>query len=183
MMTDQLQVSVLSAPLASIDRRALSQAWYSALQMARPSPTSPTGTLSLAHQPRAAKTSAKPSGSGVRTRVFETHLLPAASRRQTVRLARGVAIERRRERSPLAREIERTFLDPRSQVKRAAFTIENGARVHVFVQTQGSRTTLVALCPPRLRSAVARALAQARFALARRGIVVDFVSKGIEPCS
>ena len=36
MMTQQLEVSILAAPLAAIDRRALSQAWYSALHLARP---------------------------------------------------------------------------------------------------------------------------------------------------
>ena len=35
MMTQQLEVSILAAPLAAIDRRALSQAWYSALHLAR----------------------------------------------------------------------------------------------------------------------------------------------------
>ena len=36
MMTQQLEVSILAAPLAAIDRRALSQAWYSALHLAGP---------------------------------------------------------------------------------------------------------------------------------------------------
>src|SRR6202034_3463065 len=36
MMTQQLEVSILAAPLAAIDRRALSQAWYSALHLATP---------------------------------------------------------------------------------------------------------------------------------------------------
>ena len=35
MMTQQLEVSILAAPLAAIDRRVLSQAWYSALRLAR----------------------------------------------------------------------------------------------------------------------------------------------------
>ncbi len=30
-MTQQLEVSILAAPLAAIDRRVLSQAWYAAL--------------------------------------------------------------------------------------------------------------------------------------------------------
>src|SRR5579863_7674683 len=34
MITQELQVSILAAPLAAMDRRALSQAWYSALGIA-----------------------------------------------------------------------------------------------------------------------------------------------------
>ncbi|HEY1429269.1 MAG TPA: hypothetical protein VGF18_06830, partial [Candidatus Tumulicola sp.] len=36
-MTEQLRVSIVAAPLAAIDPRALSQAWYSALHLARES--------------------------------------------------------------------------------------------------------------------------------------------------
>ncbi len=38
MMTQQLHVSILAAPLAAIDPRALSQAWYSALRLAHGAP-------------------------------------------------------------------------------------------------------------------------------------------------
>ena len=82
-------------------------------------------------------------------------------------------LERRNVRSALARKIERTFLDPRTQAQRATFAVGNGAeRVHVSLQTTGDRVRLVAVCAPSARPAVARALAQARFALAARGIEV-----------
>jgi hypothetical protein len=58
MMTQQLEVSILAAPLAAIDRRALSQAWYSALHLARPdrSPVPPRecGPCTLAAPVKAA---------------------------------------------------------------------------------------------------------------------------------
>ena len=89
----------------------------------------------------------------------------------TNRLARG--LERRAERSPLARRIERAFLDPIRANKRATFTIDGTqARVHVALQTTASGVRLIAVCPAAIRIDVARALDEARYALALRGIAL-----------
>jgi hypothetical protein len=90
--------------------------------------------------------------------------------------------DRRSPRSPLAGRIENALFSPRSQAKRASFTIGRG-RVHVVLQSKGDRVTLVALCSPALRGIVARALAQARFALAARGVRGELEAKGAELCS
>lgn len=171
MMTQQLGISILTAPLAAIDRRALSQAWYSALHVAREHPASVTA-------PRKATTVAE---SGTR----ETHRAspPRASERLAhaahapMRAARGAsgapAADRRATRSPLARRIERTFLDPARRTARATFTLAGTqARVHVALQAVPSGLRLIAICPPSVSERVARALDQARYALAMRGVAL-----------
>ena len=93
-------------------------------------------------------------------------------------------VERRAPRSPLARKIASVFLDSRSRVERSTFTIgRDGARVHVVLQSKGDCVRLVAICAPAYRDVVARALAQARFALASRGCVVDYPEREEVPWS
>lgn len=82
--------------------------------------------------------------------------------------------ERRAPRSPLARKIERAFLKPHSGVRKGSFTFEGEhGRVHVVLHSRGTQLKLVAICPPKARSHVCAALAQARYALALRGIDLD----------
>jgi len=52
MMTDRLRVSVVAAPLAAIDPRALSQAWYSALHLARERPTQTPQSRATSREPQ-----------------------------------------------------------------------------------------------------------------------------------
>jgi hypothetical protein len=180
MMTRQLQVSILAAPLAAIDRRALSQAWYSALRLARDQQPSPQ---TRGRNSRCAE---------VRKRVGIELLVPGGLRslgpartsvdglesRPTARDDAAWRMpDRRVPRTPLARRIESVLFDPRSQAKRASFTVGRG-RVHVVLQSKGDRVALVALCSPALRGIVARALAQARYALAARGIRGELEAKG-----
>jgi hypothetical protein len=184
MMTRQLQVSILAAPLAAIDRRALSQAWYSALRLARDGRPAPLTRVSEPHGAQARKRGRiQATPGGVRN---EAHAPPGVvglkSRPMAGYDAAWRIVDRRAERSPLAGQIESVLFDPRSQVKRASFTIGSG-RVHVLLQSKGDRVALVALCPPALRGIVARALAQARFALAARGIQGELEAKGAWWCS
>lgn len=178
MMSQQIGFSILTAPLAAIDRRELSQAWYSALHLAH-------------HSPLAAKTARLknrlPEEPAQRTNTPAIPLtqpargtMPSAvlARTQT---ARGSSIEneRRGMRSTLARKIERTFLHPSAPATRATFSIgTTGERVHIALQTNAKGVRLVAVCAPRVRARVARALAQARYALARHGIVLDTDTMG-----
>jgi hypothetical protein len=169
MMTQQLQASILTAPLPEIDRRALSQAWYSALHLAR------------THQDAAApprRTKKLPVPAGCRLPAF-----PRVVNSQRVRSGVTVsqsyskrspvfaaADSRRESRVALARKIEHAFLAPRGSIARSALTLAHGeARVHLVLQSSGERMRLIAICRPADRETVARALAQVRFALAARG--------------
>lgn len=173
MMTQQPGFSILSAPLAAVDRRALSQAWYSALHLAREgrtaAPVRPAATQSAcAVPPREHRASAIRTERPRNDNAHATH----ASRRSSFDGA-GVSADRRGVRSALARKIEHTFLDPTRHVARTTFSVDGTReRVHVSLQTTGNRVRLVAVCSPSLRAAVAEALAQARYALAARGIEV-----------
>lgn len=169
MMTQQLNVCVLSAPLAAIDRRALSQAWYSALHCT-------TGRQSTEKRPRrrekAAKHVASQPGKTPQAASAASRLQGASQNKHAAPSLRGATSEpdRRAHRSPLARRIERKILnEPKTTPRRATFST-GGKRVHVVVQASANRVRLVAVCHPAIREAVVRALAQARFALASRGV-------------
>jgi hypothetical protein len=172
MTTQQLGYSILTAPLAAIDRRSLSQAWYSALHLAH----NVTGTT-MREPANASKgeclgTARRPDREAGRARdpLGTTRALRASG---TTRTLAG-PVDRRAGRLPLARRIEWTFLDPARKIRRATFTLDGtNARVHVALQTGASGMRLVAVCPPALRAGVARALDQARYALAVRGITLS----------
>lgn len=178
MMTQQLEVSILAAPLCAIDRRTLSQAWYSALRFApqtlrRPALAQPrlSPTVARVKLPANAREGATRGGCDRARRrpaiAVKSSTMSSCEKEATLRL--------RERRAPLAERIERAFAGSRSQVKRATFSMGRGhARVHIILQTKGERMTLLAICRPELRAAVASALARVRFALATRGIAVDF---------
>lgn len=171
MTTQELNVCVLSAPLAAIDRRALSQAWYSALHCA-----------SKSESPLAERARCRiPTNDAARTfsqRAPREYSQPREVSRPTVSRERNAKIhercagcdaDRRARRSFLARRIERRFSNPQAASQRATLSA-GGKRVHVMVQASGGRVRLVAVCAPAIRETVARALAQVRFTLASRGV-------------
>ncbi|MGC2129816.1 MAG: hypothetical protein WA629_06940 [Candidatus Aquilonibacter sp.] len=171
MITQQLSFSILTAPLAAIDRRSLSQAWYSALHLAHAtnSPTS-CGRTSV-DPPRIEGRPRRSGATSSAVRPGERAAPVIRTGHETSRIAQGP--ERRAERSPLARRIERTFLDPIRANSRATFTIDGTqARVHVALQTTASGVRLIAVCPAAIRIGVARALDEARYALALCGIAL-----------
>jgi hypothetical protein len=181
--TQQLEISVLSAPLAAIDRRSLSQAWYSALHLARDGSSSKRG---------APRTVAAPPRFPVATAAAASPLpraaapAPANAKAPSASAARGgSAVERRTPRLPLARRIERALFERASAHARTTFAIGEGTgRVVVVLHANGTRVRLIALCSPSLRRTVARALDQARFALAAHGIVLDGgILEEAAPCS
>ncbi|MGA8474063.1 MAG: hypothetical protein WB681_03255 [Candidatus Cybelea sp.] len=188
MMTQQLEVSILAAPLAAIDRRVLPQAWYSALRLARETPR-----LSTA-RPHRGVVVGNPA-----LRAFPKLILTANPPRVPVRWSHAASStllrvcgdedwervrDDRARRWPLARAIENAFSDPRAKVRRATFSMGRGsARIHIVLQTKGQRAALVALCRPELSGLVARALMQARLALAARGVDVELRAKGVQTCS
>jgi hypothetical protein len=183
MMTQQLHVSILAAPLAAIDPRALSQAWYSALRLARDGPaganvsracvTSSRPRSTLSHEPFA-ELDEKKASIGSR----DARSAPRTPRPDGLQAQRRLA-----SRPPLARRIERAFAASRTP-QRATFSLGRGAaRVHVILQTTGQTRVLVALCRPELQAIVSQALAQAGRALAARGIFVEMRARGILGCS
>jgi hypothetical protein len=182
MMTQQLEVSILAAPLAAIDRRALSQAWYSALHLARQDqrlvPARECG-------PRIVATQNEPKLQDetdlCRPRAAELrgeHFVQIKPLQVTMQSGAG-RISANRVALPLSQRIERRFAHSTSHLRRATFSMGRGAaRVHVILQTNGNVATLVALCRPQMRGVVARALAQARLALATRGVLLDCETRG-----
>lgn len=190
MMTQQLRASILSAPLAAIDRRALSQAWYSALNLVR------RGSPNAAPLAAAHATAPSPAAMGNIRNVAVPEFRSAMSSTTRVAPARtsgkraagegGMGVDRRAPRSALARNLERAFLHPRRPPERSTFAVGDGAaRVHVVLQQgKDGRLALVAICAPAQKAAVARALAHARFALASRGIPLDVeATSGRPSCS
>lgn len=170
MMTQELNVCVLAAPLAAIDRRALSQAWYSALHCASEKERSPAGQSGNGIIRREVN---RPATVRVLREVAQREAPRAIASRQRNGKAHercnSCDADRRARQSSLGRRIARRFLASPAGSQRATFTA-GGKRVHVLVQASAGRVRLVAVCPPVLRETVARALAQARFALASRGV-------------
>ncbi|HVS46436.1 MAG TPA: hypothetical protein VMS32_07200 [Verrucomicrobiae bacterium] len=166
---DRLALDIVAAPLAEIDRRTLSQAWYSALHLARgahapaapgraPANNSPDG-LCL---PTPRERDAAPASAGGASRT---------SGDSSAFAARGVEGERRRPVTPLARKIERALVRPQALARRVMVTFEGRrGRVELLVRSSGEKLHLIAICAPGAHDRVAEALAHARFALARRGI-------------
>jgi hypothetical protein len=184
MMTRELELSILAAPLQAIDRRALSQAWCSALRVG-------------AERQRAAIWAPCESNDLAKVRAPARHIEPVSfGTKKSPRLARGgrakaakpgneaAAVARRSVRAPLAARIERAFSAERAHPKRATFSLGRGdARVHVILQSNGEQMMLLALCAPELRLIVGRALLQARNALAARGIPLTLGVHGGRRCS
>jgi hypothetical protein len=166
-------IAVVSTQCAHTDRRALSQAWYSALHVAQrdASPGAPRrmrigvsvdkgATPVIPNHPDGARPT--PGGAPARANV--------PSRRDVA--VPAAAIERRTPKSDLAKRIERAVVTNGRRAGAAASLAIRAAdgRVQLVVRTQGDATRIVALCAPELEARVARALAQARFALATRGV-------------
>lgn len=167
-------VAVIATQLARTDRRALSEAWYSALHLAREAP--PAGNAAA----RAASAPLSVATLPPRTQ-YAPPLSSRALRQAQDRRSRGTAtatptatVERRLPPTDVTRRIERAVaaLGPRRPLP-AAHTVDiGGGRVRLLVHGDGRRTRIVALCSPALRDEVERALARARFTLAAAGIAV-----------
>jgi len=165
-------VAVIATQLAQTDRRALSEAWYSALHLAHDAPP-----LRSANAPRATA-DARPAALARRAPVqaHAKHLTASLPprRHRDANLSAASVPERRRPASETARRIERALerLSARRPVP-AAHTLDvAGGRVRLLVHHDGQALRIVALCSSPLRDVVERALASARFALAGTGVRV-----------
>lgn len=172
-------LTVVAAPVPYTDRRALSQAWYSALHLssravaqvhrqARGSPDAPRAAPPATVPPKAARAR------------------PAALVRVTARATAGAAGaggERRAAPSPLARRIVRTLARVAPARVTAPVTVRAGnGRVAVLIRSTPRAVELIALCVPATRPAVERALAEARYALAARGVRLESAIAEARPC-
>ncbi len=169
---DDLRFDILQAPLAAIDRRVLSQAWFSALHLAHDHASHNGAAPGLLSAGNDTRRSPRASGRECAVERTSAERLPAPTFRETRVDAHDTQqSDRRVARSPLARKIERTFLRPNAARRSATFAVDGaGGRVHVVLQRADEQMRLVAICPPAVRERVEQALAQARYALALRGV-------------
>ncbi|HTW83738.1 MAG TPA: hypothetical protein VMD91_06715 [Candidatus Sulfotelmatobacter sp.] len=170
-MPQTVPLSLVATQLALTDRRALSEAWYSALRLAGGDGRAPQASVRrgrpdapplppsrLAGEPAAHAAAARAGIVPPRARVPQPE--------RTAHLA-----ERRVPQSELARRLQRAIARRVRRGLPASFAVRTGeGRVHVLLRSDGTCTRVVAVCAPPLRARVERALAQARFALAARGV-------------
>lgn len=169
-ITQELQFSVLSAPVAQTDRRALSQAWFSALYSAKKSSGETRSTKAVAGE-KAKTASREPSSDKCRPQ-RTTELRALTPRRGSPRVA--ISAERRAPRLPLTKKIETFAQRVHRQPAAATFVLDaKHGRVGILIRTDGSRVRLTAICSERSKKAVASALTQAAYALAPHGLRLE----------
>jgi len=169
-ITQRLEFGVLSAPLAALDSRTLSQAWFSALY----GHCVPGREGASSTQRPDAESSRSAARVIPQAKQRPQSFAPLENRRR--RAARETSTadgERRMQPSRLARNIERALCRCVRGACNASFTVPGKrGRVHVLLSSRGGRMYLIALCAPRMRPMVATALARARCTLASRGIAL-----------
>jgi len=166
MTTASAGVAVVATQLAQTDRRALSEAWYSALHLTRDeAPARARAVRVTAPAPGHAAAAHEPAPHGVAQRAGAA----TSARPQRAAGARGgPAHERRRPVTETVRRIERAVaaLTVRPNLPAAQTVDLAGGRVRLLVRSDGRTTRIIAVCSRPLREQVERALAGARFALA-----------------
>jgi|SRR5581483_6347494 len=167
--TEKLGFDVLTAPIAEVDRRTLSQAWYSALHVTNADGRQPSCSRSNVVPFRKREAAMQERNPHLRLTSEPVRSIRALRAREG-RVDGEMWVERRAPHVLLARRIEKVLFD--RPMRQAAFTlaVESG-RVRLSVRSIGTRVHLVAVCTPSARENVARALQQVRFSFARRGVV------------
>ena len=171
-MTTAPDVAVVATHLAQTDRRALSQAWYSALHIA---PGDARATIQSTRAPNASCARV-----GERAVTAPAGSCCAPTKTPTDARMHGSAdaspfVERRNVADAGARRVERAVAALACAPHRAApHTVAlDGGRVTIVIRSDARATRIVALCSEPLRATVERALAHARFALASCGASVN----------
>jgi hypothetical protein len=165
-------VAVIATQIAQTDRRALSEAWYSALHLAHDAPPARTANAQRVAAVARPAIIARIAAAQTHGERVATPLTARARRDASLRSA--TVPERRRPPSETSRRIERAVerLGAQRPVP-AAHTLDvAGGRVRLLVHHDGTALRIVALCSSPLREVVERALASARFALAGTGVRV-----------
>ncbi len=167
-------VAVVATQLADTDRRALSQAWYSALHLADRPPAAahvPPARVPCGAPPGGSRSERGANGAPQPRSADDGSHARNAPRTVSSRFDGAVTVERRVPKTQLARRIEHGLARRPPRGVAASFAVRGaGGRVHLVVRGDGALTRVVAVCAPPLRERVERALAQARFALAARGV-------------
>jgi hypothetical protein len=177
-ISEQLHFSVLSAPIAAADRRALSQAWYSALYRASGQRPSSDARLpaNQGRTPGVPGKGGRPAGAAARA------TLSRAAGVQTY-APQAAGADRRSPQLRLARQIESVVRRRGSNRAAATFVLDGTrARVRILVVAAGGSVRVIAICSKRVQDAVARALAQASYASAARGVVLNTSTREDERC-
>jgi hypothetical protein len=181
-LTQPLEISVLAAPLAAIDRRALSQAWYSALGYA--------GARRVGRVPGPERASfSRPLASRVvRSAALGLCAAPAvhgsAAHSHAARTTRARACAPNGGSAPAPTRHKRlssisTLRNDRQIVRSRGFartTVkleDGGGRVHLMLQSSGGVLRLIAVCKSQSRARVARALEEVLYALSLRGTAME----------
>jgi hypothetical protein len=173
-ISEQLHFSILSAPIASADRRALSQAWYSALYRG----TSKKPLVAADAKICRGDNTGAPPRAGVRLSAAPVSGAAPRAPRVEAYASRAAAGERRAPQLRLARQIEGLVRQRQSARTAATFVLDGSrARVRVLVVAGGGSIRLIAICSKNAREPVARALEQARYASAARGIILNATTR------
>ena len=169
------KIAVIETRLPYTDRRALSEAWFSALHLAHDAPSSLAGTPVA----RRASTSAPASHANVRAATAQSReaeprrerCAPAPAPRRTADAGLDAPARRVSDARP-AGAVRASFERERSYPPfRTSLTLEgaNGTRVHLIVRRVGPTLHVVALCPRAVEHLVRKALASADIHFRARG--------------
>ena len=169
------KIAVIETRLPYTDRRALSEAWFSALHLAHDTPSEPGAS---SHAKAARDTAAdraethgerKPAPGAVPRRERAAGADRAARRAAFA----GLDMPSRRATDTRAAGTARGEFDRARSYPpfRTSLTLEgaNGTRVHLIVRRVGPTLHVVALCPPAVEHLVRRALASADLHFRARG--------------
>jgi hypothetical protein len=184
MTANNEKIAVIATRLPYVDRRALSEAWFSALHLASDGPLAPKPPERRAAATLPARGRPQPgaSAAGRDTALGDARvkmLAPERAGRPSTGLDAPHASSRR---TAVARE---TFARARSYAPfRTSLTFGvDGERVALLLRRQGGTLHVVALCRPEVAEIVRRALASADLHLRARGEAicasVETVERGV----
>ena len=176
-MAATAEIAVIRARLPYIDRRALSQAWYSALTRFGREQGSDTH-LPLRQPLGVAESSGRLPPSGAHGGSRARFMLPEPWRSSSTRKALARSVDQRDPNSAIQDRRARCHVrEARCRVqtlRSTSFTVTLGdARVRILAHSIGNRLQLTAVCSSRHAETVRRALAHASVGLQRCGALVD----------
>ncbi len=173
-------IALVPARLPYLDRRALSEAWYSALRLARASrgepPRSERTPLAAERVPGrvpAARSSARPA--------VQAHP-PVPARSQRVAGAAAAAPETRAARSSPPRDVRAASRRGRVPAQAYVTLTLEGARVRILARREGARMHVIALCGAAQVATVRRALGLLERTLRARGERLEAAIRTVARC-
>ena len=169
------KIAVIETRLPYTDRRALSEAWFSALHLAHDAPSDAHSAQLASAGISGVTNSANESARNARPIAAMSRREPARSVAQAARRAAHAGLDtpaRRATDAARTAAATRAFQRARSYAPfRTSITLDgaNGTRVHLIVRRVGSTLHVVALCPPAVEQLVRKALASADLHFRARG--------------